>query len=494
MSPLEQNLFEEVIELAEGYLQGTLDAQQLARLEELLATEPDAAHAMLTYMRQAGMLRSVFGEQRQFAAKVGEAKRDDYLKLLKSLNPTQDVPSVHVELEPADRRMAVMRWAPAAMGIAAVILLAVTIALVFSGTPSPDPRVATAPDRLDQPAVATAVATLTAERDAVWGGAGPASLAAGATLHAGQRLTLTAGIAELTTKRGAVAVIEAPATVELIDHNALHLHAGKLVGICETDSSKGFIVRTPALDVVDLGTRFGVDASALATEVHVYQGEVQVTRPTPGASGQRETKRLIQDQAIRAQADEAGMVAIQNRYQQFAAGVGIYRLAGTGATIHRGAKTDSEWRLIAVNDQELNPAPAMSLGTPRGSSSLTPNIPGIARWLNIEDPDRYQGDQDAVYTIQTAFVVPKQIDLDSAVLYMDFHADDRLEGLNFNGRPYPGWQQVTQTKAGKGSAAIPLNKLLVHHGRNMVHLRVRNVAKTAMHLYIAWEIRQDTGP
>ncbi|MEM6260742.1 MAG: FecR domain-containing protein [Planctomycetota bacterium] len=137
------------------------------------------------------------------------------------------------------------------------------------------------------------VATLSAEHDATW------DRQPGQYLHAGERFTLTQGFVEITTNRGAIALLQAPASIELLgNENALHLHTGKLVGICETESSKGFLVHTRHLEITDRGTRFGVDASIPGvTRVQVFEGEVAAvstnadagvspTRLTGGSSSQ----------------------------------------------------------------------------------------------------------------------------------------------------------------------------------------------------------------
>jgi hypothetical protein len=186
---------------------------------------------------------------------------------------------------------------------AAVIALATVFAVMLVGGDVPDTTIADQPRESVQPperapAAPRIVATLTATHNAQWaeqpaegasapGGSTSADPAPGDALHPGSRLTLTAGFAEITTARGAVVILEAPATVEFTDSdNALSLHTGKLVGICETDSSKGFVVRTPHLDITDLGTRFGVDLSLpYETQVHVLEGEVALTRePAQGRS------------------------------------------------------------------------------------------------------------------------------------------------------------------------------------------------------------------
>lgn len=163
-----------------------------------------------------------------------------------------------------------------ASGMAAVLALGITLTTVFTegGGSSQAPSAATVQTPIE-PTRPNAVATLTGQHDARWAHDAPQL---GQALSPGQRLVLTQGFAEVTTARGAVVILEAPCTAELFDHpNALRLHSGKLVGICETESSKGFAVRTPQLDLVDYGTRFGVAVTEVGGSVaHVFEGSVGV--------------------------------------------------------------------------------------------------------------------------------------------------------------------------------------------------------------------------
>ncbi len=185
-----------------------------------------------------------------------------------------------------------------ALSLAAAVALAFVLAitLIGRGAEPTSPEVADQTPTTPEIEKANIVATLTATQNAQWA---ERDLSRGTPLHAGQRFTLTAGFAEITTHRGAVAIVEAPASIEFSNNdNAISLHAGKLVGICETDSSKGFIVSTPHMDILDLGTRFGVDATVSdATEVHVIAGSVRVDREqTPATAAV--TMELTTGQAI----------------------------------------------------------------------------------------------------------------------------------------------------------------------------------------------------
>lgn len=163
-----------------------------------------------------------------------------------------------------------LRWSVAA-GFAVAGLLAVLMIFGPGAQPTGEELAGPAPALAPQPAV---VATLTDQHNARWGHAAPQL---GQPLRSGRRLVLTEGFAEIRTQRGAVAMLEAPCTVELIDSpNALRLHRGKLVGSCLTASSKGFIVKTDQADITDIGTEFGVEVSVGGlTHLQVFRGEVR---------------------------------------------------------------------------------------------------------------------------------------------------------------------------------------------------------------------------
>ena len=157
--------------------------------------------------------------------------------------------------------------------IAAVLLIAGAVLISQIDLGQPEQDIVQGPDEIEVTDQAVAVATLTAQHNAVW------DQQPGEDLHPGDRLTLTAGFAEITTNRGAIAILEAPCEIELTkNNNALRLHTGKLVGICETDATKGFVVRTQHMDITDLGTRFGVAVQGKGnTLAEVFEGKVVAT-------------------------------------------------------------------------------------------------------------------------------------------------------------------------------------------------------------------------
>ncbi|MBX2851214.1 MAG: FecR domain-containing protein [Phycisphaeraceae bacterium] len=167
------------------------------------------------------------------------------------------------------RKPAFLKAAAAAVFLlSAIMLIVMQSGSASQPTGQPD-ELATHPDPALTRAGITPVATLTAERGAVW------DRRPGEDLYTGQRFTLTQGFAEITTLRGALAVIEAPTTIEIIGDNRVALTRGTLIGRCPAIASRGFTVDTPTAQIVDVGTRFGVAVDhAGETALEVFTGEV----------------------------------------------------------------------------------------------------------------------------------------------------------------------------------------------------------------------------
>ncbi|MEM9345937.1 MAG: hypothetical protein AAGB26_04885 [Planctomycetota bacterium] len=294
--------------LVAAMVEGVLSATQRDRLVELLRDYDEAKRFYQRYLELHAMLEWEAGAA---ASQSEPADSLDDLLLVEhsaeAFNPFE--PAIDLQQARATDPNRVTRHDMLAAGsyllrhtltpkviaslvtAAAVLLGMVLTVVLISGTEDDativeDPGQTPAPIVVERPIEAPqAVATLTAEHDAVW------DRRPGQDLYAGQRFTLAQGFAEITTLRGAVAILEAPATIELTHSpNAIRLHAGKLVGVCETDTSIGFLVRTPHTDVIDLGTRFGVLVDIeQGTLAEVFEGEVSVGKVGHAGQGQSST-------------------------------------------------------------------------------------------------------------------------------------------------------------------------------------------------------------
>ncbi|MCH2581528.1 MAG: FecR domain-containing protein, partial [Planctomycetes bacterium] len=105
------------------------------------------------------------------------------------------------------------------------------------------------------------------------------------------KIRLESGLAKLRFSSGAKVTLEGPAEYEIISNDLTRLVSGRLSAKIPR-SAIGFKVDTPTARVLDLGTAFGVDVDDQgATEVAVFEGEVEVELPDPVES--RKGKRLI---------------------------------------------------------------------------------------------------------------------------------------------------------------------------------------------------------
>lgn len=99
-------------------------------------------------------------------------------------------------------------------------------------------------------------------------------LRVGDTIRPGA-LRLTRGAAQIEFFSGASMILQAGASLELVSPWEAVCRAGK-VTVRVPPPAQGFKLRTAGMDLVDLGTEFGVNADATGTsEVHVFEGKVE---------------------------------------------------------------------------------------------------------------------------------------------------------------------------------------------------------------------------
>ena len=92
------------------------------------------------------------------------------------------------------------------------------------------------------------------------------------------RLNLKSGLAEVTFGSGARVMLEGPVVFDIEQTNRGFLKRGQLTAEVPGPAS-GFVINTPTLNVVDLGTRFGLSVKNNGeSEIHVMQGVVEVSR------------------------------------------------------------------------------------------------------------------------------------------------------------------------------------------------------------------------
>ncbi|MEM6257204.1 MAG: FecR family protein [Planctomycetota bacterium] len=188
-------------------------------------------------------------------------------------------------------------------GLAAAVLLAVVLLwpLTQSSTPARS-LTADPPVVAIDPEVVPQAEIIRTER-AVWERTVPSD----GVLRGKGLWTLQEGFAEITMPSGASILLQGPTRFRLMDDNQIVLEQGRLAAEVP-DRAKYFTVKTKSMDVVDLGTRFGVtvDRDGLAS-ASVFEGKVEVHESKPTAAGSLRTIELAAGQQVTA--DVTGKLA-----------------------------------------------------------------------------------------------------------------------------------------------------------------------------------------
>ncbi len=119
-------------------------------------------------------------------------------------------------------------------------------------------------------------------------GAPENALAAGSSIH------VTRGVIELESPTGTKAIIQGPATLNVVAQDNFALLKGT-AWFRASEKDPSLLVTTPLLSIRDLGTEFGVMAKheRRLPEVHVFEGKVEVT----AKNGHQTKQRLIEGEA-----------------------------------------------------------------------------------------------------------------------------------------------------------------------------------------------------
>lgn len=227
--------------LFERYLLGELTRQEKATLAQRLDREPELREALVRYM---------------------EESHEIVTALRNAGTASEPVPVSFRQANRDGRRSWILR-----AGIAAALVLTVfSIGLLKLNRNKKSAEVAWTP--------ATVGRVIGVE--GIPDHAGDFSFQPGNLVPTGRHL-LRAGLAEVMLDNGSSVVLQGPVEVEFIDTDHIRLLRGRLTGHAPGEGVT-LDVLTPTLDVVDLGTRFGVEVNeAGSTEVHVLEGSVQVT-------------------------------------------------------------------------------------------------------------------------------------------------------------------------------------------------------------------------
>ena len=165
-------------------------------------------------------------------------------------------------------------------------------------------------------------------------------------------LELEVGIVRLDFTNGAMVTLQGPATFEIIDGERTRLDSGILTASIP-ESAVGFEVFTPAMDVVDLGTAFGVSVGTDGeTDVCVFEGEVEVS-----LSESEDVPQLVREgSAVRSRPEADSIDSVYYATERFedawpvTSGVlqatGLMKFVSPGPNFVPGRYEDSEHILV----------------------------------------------------------------------------------------------------------------------------------------------------
>jgi len=216
---------DELGELLEALRDGTIDDAQTARLDQILAEDPEALDHFVDRALLQADLTFKLGRQPAMPA-------------------------------PARRRRA--SWKPLlALAAAAAVVVAALLAIPTKQPESPSYE---------------GCAVLTRALDVTWGDSAPSL---GSVLPK-RRLSLLSGSIQVEFFSGARVVVEGPADFELVSRNEGFCRHGKLRAVVPPQA-KGFTIGASDLKLVDRGTEFGLRVPRGGdAEVHVFQGMVEL--------------------------------------------------------------------------------------------------------------------------------------------------------------------------------------------------------------------------
>lgn len=278
------NAKERFAELWTDYLEGELDEKGYEELRQLLATDESltqlAADSFQTH-RLLGLieLRDTANAD-AFVAKACQGVTDRRENFVSSVRDRLS--------ETSNQQKRSAQFSNGTLYILPMLLTGCVLLLILSFNHSredSEPVSKTAPEnspRQELPAKPASVnytATLVFAEDCVW--KNQVSFQEGQRIPPGF-LQLDQGMAILRFDGGAAAILIGEVGVELQSRSSARLQHGELV-VRAPEEAAGFLLQTPAAEVVDLGTEFAVKVGRDgATEVHVIEGEVAYRKQRTG--------------------------------------------------------------------------------------------------------------------------------------------------------------------------------------------------------------------
>lgn len=286
--------FQELRELIEKALDGSISSEEMARLNDCIVNKPEQRQYYCEYLNMTiGLMRLC-----DYAPLTGVEEYDRlYLESLWNalIREEKTAPEAIVE-KPADkmeekqpqkvkRKKDLQKVSKLSMFVAAACLT-ILLFIILSA-------------HIYQMLVPKETATISKSLQAIFTDV--------QTMEIGARLTnrkepflLKSGLIEIIFDEGAKVLIEAPAAFRLKSANRMTLHSGQLF-VFVPDSAQGFTVDTPNSRIIDLGTEFGVQVEQDGTsDLHMFKGKAALTSSSESKVRRKITLTAGQAKSINA--------------------------------------------------------------------------------------------------------------------------------------------------------------------------------------------------
>jgi len=234
--------------LCDGFFEESLTGEEKRCFEKWLLESEEARRAYLWQSSLRSSLRHYASE----AQSVGEPA-EHVLE-----EPREDGPKIHY--------FEVLKWA---VSLAIAFLLG---ALIWERTGMDYDASGAAPEI--EESTYEGMAVLMQAHDVVWPEGGRL-YKNGDSIPAGS-FKMDAGLVQLEFYSGATVVLEGAADLEILSEEKAFCRKGR-VTVAVSPHAKGFLIATPDVEFVDLGTEFGLEVvPGEPSELHVFSGEVEV--------------------------------------------------------------------------------------------------------------------------------------------------------------------------------------------------------------------------
>lgn len=268
--------------LLDLFVDGLLTPAEKQELEQMLLSSPQA--------------RELFWQHARFNSLIRRHGEEEWGRKLAAIEEGKRAEIPHQVVTKGNPFWAWWRFWQSAIGAAAIAIL-VALVIWWGLKPLDNDSGRTKQAQVIEEPMTAGVAVITRTLNAVWD-AQTVEPAIGNPLEPSS-LKLSQGFVELEFFNGARVVIEGPADLQLVSGGEFICRSGK-VSAYVPRQARGFKIITPSARVVDLGTAFGLNVSDVNSDVHVFEGKVEVSEFTA-----KKARTLLAGQA--ATLDKAGV-------------------------------------------------------------------------------------------------------------------------------------------------------------------------------------------